>query len=102
MHLAMGTIDSFAAWSVEKRRDNQLLMADFIGCTRSWLTIDPLLTDDGHATRLYFGSAAVPMNDGKTGRSRLGFGFNALLGFLKVYSRVLLYAARFRLIRQLR
>lgn len=88
--LALGERDSFAAWRVEARRQDQLLMAS--GRTRSWLMVSP-----GHgATRLYFGSAVVPAVSGKH-RGRLGQPFEALLGFHKLYSRALLQAARARL-----
>ena len=87
--LAAGTLDRFAAWSVEKRAENQLLMCDFLGRTRSWLMVEPLPQG---GTRLYFGSAVVPGKDG-----RLGGNFSLLLGFHKLYSRLLLGAARRRL-----
>ena len=45
-----------------------------------------------HSTRLYFGSAVV----------RLDLLFNALLGFHKLYSRLLLHAAHSRLTRSTR
>ena len=48
-------------------------------------------------TRLYFGSAVVPVKDARSGRPRFGLPFRALLGFHKLYSRVLLGAAVFRL-----
>jgi hypothetical protein len=51
-------------------------------------------------TSLYFGSAVVPVRSPKTGRTRLGPVFSALLGFHKLYSRVLLRAARRRLYRK--
>ena len=51
------------------------------------------------ATRLYFGSAVVPVRDRVSGQPRMGFVFQALLGFHKLYSRVLLGAARSRLAR---
>jgi hypothetical protein len=53
----------------------------------------------GSGTRLYFGSAVVPVVDAKSGQPTLGFAFRALLGFHKLYSRVLLRAARARLAR---
>ena len=53
-------------------------------------------------TRLYFGSAVVPVDDARTGRRRIGTVFVLLLGFHRVYSRVLLWAARARLRRQAR
>jgi hypothetical protein len=92
--LARGEAETFAAWSVEGRASGQLLLCDFLSRTRSWLMIAP--TDGG--VRLYFGSAVVPVGMG-AGRGRLGFPFNALLGFHGVYSRVLLGAARARVIR---
>ena len=91
--LARGEIDRFAAWTVEGRAPNQLLLCDLTRRTRSWLMVVPLPT----GTRLYFGSAVVPVHDPRSGASRLGFGFSALLGFHKLYSRVLLSAARSRL-----
>jgi hypothetical protein len=91
--LAEGTHGSFAAWRVERRGPDQLLLADFTGRTRSWLMVAP----GGERTRLYFGSAVVPAVNRRTGKSALGFTFRALLGFHKLYSRVLLLAARTRL-----
>jgi len=95
--LAVGTIDEFAAWHVEDRCENQLLLCDFKSRTRSWLMVVPLI-DGGHVrTRLYFGSAVVPVVNARTGESSLGFVYRGLLGFHKLYSVVLLYAAKFRL-----
>jgi hypothetical protein len=94
--LSEETIDRFAAWSVELRTDNQLLMCDFQNRTRSWLMTEPE-TSDTNQTRLYFGSAVVPIRDDKLGTSSLGGGFNALLGFHKLYSVALLRAARTKL-----
>ncbi len=92
--LAAGSINHFAAWRVEQRNDNQLLMCDFVGRTRSWLMTLPLPAQHGGGTRLYFGSAVVPARAGASG---LGFTFTALLGFHKLYSQTLLHAARKRL-----
>lgn len=85
--LADGDRERFAAWSVEARAPGQLLMCDFAGSTRSWLMAAP--TQGGEGTRLYFGSAVV--------RSSQGGVFSALLGFHKLYSRILLRAAVSRL-----
>lgn len=88
--LAGGKREQFAAWSVEARAPGQLLMCDFAGSTRSWLMAVPASgTGGGNGTRLYFGSAVV--------RSRQGGAFRALLGFHKLYSRILLRAAVSRL-----
>lgn len=86
--LAAGTLDSFAAWHVEKRSENQLLLSDFLGRTKSWLMVEPMNTHSGIRTRLYFGSAVVPVKDPS---------YRALLGFHRIYSKVLLYAAKSRL-----
>ena len=93
--LARGQRESFAAWTVEARAPNQLLLCDFLGSTRSWLMVESRA--DGGATRLYFGSAVVPRVDTRTGEKKLGASFRALLGFHKRYSRALLSAARARL-----
>lgn len=95
--LAEGKTDTFAAWYVEARSDNQILMCDFTVRTRSWLMAAPVPHVDGDRTRLYFGSAVVPVRSSKTGESSLGMGFSALLEFHKLYSEVLLGAARSRL-----
>ena len=95
--LARGETETFAAWTVEARAPDQILLCDFLSRTRSWLMIAP--TEAGGA-RLYFGSAIVPVGMG-SGRGRFGFPFNALLGFHKLYSRILLVAARSRVIRLL-
>lgn len=91
--LAAGTLEQFAAWSVEKRAENQLLLCDMYGRTRSWLMVAP----HGNGTRLYFGSAVVPKRKPASDAPTLGWNFNVLLGFHKLYSRALLYSARMRL-----
>ena len=95
--LASGAVSSFAAWNVEDRNANELLLADFRGRTRSWLMAANDESAEPHGTRLYFGSAVVPAKSRRSGRATLGFPFQALLGFHKLYSRVLLRAARARL-----
>lgn len=95
--LAAGTTTAFAAWNVEHRAGDQVLLADFSGRTRSWLMVEPLA---GGATRLYFGSA-VTQRRGRDGERGMGAAFRALLGFHQLYSRVLLHAARARLARGL-
>ena len=99
--LARGDRDSFAAWSVEQRSAEQLLLRDFAGRTRSWLMVSTPSTGQSSLTQLYFGSAVVPLRNPKTGRSRMSFAFSALLGFHKLYSPVLLLAAKSRLTRKM-
>ena len=78
--LARGEIDKFAAWYVEERTEHQLLMSDYRDHTRSWFMVTP--------GRLYFGSAVIP-KDRKS--------YKLLLGFHRLYSRMLLAAAKSRL-----
>ncbi len=92
--LANGESESFAAWSAEARASDQLMLCDFLSRTRSWLMIAP---NEQGGTRLYFGTAIVPVGIGSR-RGRLGFPFNALLAFHHVYSRILLGAARYRVV----
>lgn len=96
LQLARGEREDFAAWHVEARSADQLLLCDLAGRTRSWLMC---ATTPGAPTRLYFGSAVVPARSGADGRPRLGLAFSALLGLHKLYSVALLAAARTRLAR---
>lgn len=91
--LALGAREHFAAWRVEKRAENQLLLCDFTGRTRSWLMTTAIDANTVTCTRLHFGSAVVPRIDAQTGAASLGAGFHALLGFHRLYSRLLLRAA---------
>jgi len=95
--LASGKISSFAAWTVEARARDQILLTDFQGRTRSWLMLVPAATNASTGTSLCFGSAVVPMTNARSGERRMGAGFRALLGFHRLYSRVLLRAAVSRL-----
>lgn len=97
--LAAGDGATFAAWRVELRGTGQLLLGDFTGRTKSWLMATPMQGAGApRRTLLYFGSAVVPRVDPASGERRLGFPFRALLGFHKLYSRLLLSAARARLL----
>jgi hypothetical protein len=91
--LARGEVDAFAAWRVEARTADQVLLCDYRGRTCSWLMVAPI---DG-GTRLHFGSAVIPVADPRSGRKAMGGVFAALLGFHKLYSRILLRAAAARL-----
>lgn len=100
--LASGALDSFAAWSAEGRTANQLLMCDYLGRTRSWLMSVAGPDHETKTTRLYFGSAFVPLVKARSGRKSMGFAFRALLGFHKIYSRLLLRGAISKLLKQSR
>ena len=90
--LADGSRDAFAAWRVEDRTDHQLLMS--AGRTRSWLMTAP---QAGGGTRLYFGSAVVPVKSATGAKPAMGMSYRLLLGFHKIYSMVLLQSAKSRL-----
>jgi len=97
--LAAGKINAFAAWTVEQRCEDQLLLCDFQGKTRSWLMVEHCLSASENSTktqtRLYFGSAIVPTKKNKkTSKLSLGLSFDLLLGLHTFYSKVLLGAAK--------
>ncbi len=75
--VAHGKVDSFAAWTVIERREDQILLQDFQGATASWLSVQP----NGQSTRLLFGSWVR-----KPDRPIV----KALMPFHRWYSRVLL------------
>jgi hypothetical protein len=94
IQLAEGEIDAFAAWYVEARGENEILLCDFRNRTRCWLMVSPLHDDTGIRTTLYFGSAVIPVRDRRFGKPSLGWGFGALALFHMAYSLALLYSAK--------
>ena len=99
--LADGSRNEFAAWKVENRKDNEILMCDFRGHTRSWLMVKSMNIDSDPRTRLYFGSAVLPIQKSKSEAPSLGRGYQALLGFHKVYSVLLLYSSELQIQRRI-
>lgn len=98
-HLAEAKTEHFAAWRVEGRTSNQLLLV--FGNTRSWLMCAE--GAEGSAeTHFYFGSAVVPRLDLASGRQRFGVAFHLLGGLHRLYSRALLRQALSRLTRRAR
>lgn len=94
--VAGGSSETFAAWSVQDRADNQLLLIDMHGRTCSWFMVAPR----GDGSRLYFGSAVIRSERTPTGRE-MKRTYRSLLGFHRLYSRILLSAARSRILRRL-
>lgn len=92
--VARGDGERLAAWTIEAREANELLMHEDSGATRSWFKVESAAAG---ATTLWFGSAVVPRRRGPGGEARMGWGFHALLGFHRWYSRALLSAAARRL-----
>ena len=92
--LAKGKTNKFAAWTVENRKENELLMCDMLGRTRSWFMVNHLGAKENSRTQLYFGTGIAPVTKGKTGKSSIGLFLIALLPFHKIYSVLLLYFAK--------
>lgn len=90
--LAGGQGTHFAAWTVEERADDQLLMRDITGRTRSWFKVARIAAEDSKRTTLYFGSGVTAVASGNSGRKSLGPGFRALMPVHVIYSRALLAA----------
>ena len=92
--LAAGKAVKFSAWRIEAQSASELLLADFTGCTRSWLMATPSTSSaTATSTLLYFGSAVLPRKSQGAQKPSMGLTFKALLGFHRLYSRLLLSAA---------
>ncbi len=98
--LAKGETRDFSAWRVENRDDNQLLLCDCLGHTRSWLMCVSGGAAGSPVTYLYFGSAVLPRGGLPSGRKTFGPAFHLLGGFHRLYSRALLRQAASRLKRR--
>lgn len=90
IELSIGQRDQFSAWNLEYRDENQVVLADFLGRTKSWLMVQ---STEETSTHLYFGSAVIPRlnTDGSLGEPSIVF--RLLGGFHLLYSRALLWAA---------
>lgn len=95
--VAKGTRDTFAAWNVEDRSENQLLLIDVHKRTGSWFMVE---TREAGA-RLLFGSVVFRTEQTRAGRN-MRWTYRSLLGLHRLYSRALLSAARSRVLRRLR
>lgn len=92
--VASGEADRFAAWTVEERNDDQLLLIDVRRRTGSWFMAE----HRQQGGRLLFGSVVFRTEETSAGRE-MRWTYRALLGFHRLYSRALLAAARSRLLR---
>ena len=91
--LGNGESESFAAWSVEDRNEQEILLTDYMGRTRSWLMCRPTAASVNHRTALWFGSAVVFERDGAASGDQSDILFRVSLPFHRIYSRALLYSA---------
>ncbi|MEP5155338.1 hypothetical protein [Planktotalea sp.] len=87
--LAHGASEKLAMWRLVERDENQILLRVGDGPIRSWL----MRSDLQAGTQLYFGSALLAVAKDKRGNPSVGFFANALMGFHRLYSRILLQAA---------
>jgi len=71
--LADGAIDAFAAWQVEGRSTNQLLLCDYAGSTRSWLMTAPHGADEATTRLSRIGGGAAAAQSGRPGHTRCRF-----------------------------
>lgn len=94
--LALGLREDFAAWTVEDRNENQILLCDFMKKTRSWLMVK--FSDKEDQYKLYFGSAVVFKTSGAK-EVKPPIGFSLLSRFHVFYSKALLTAAYRRLVK---
>ncbi len=83
----------FAAWTVEARSANQVLLRDASGHTRSWLMRAP----GASQTTLLFGSAVIGARSADGSGARLPLAYRVLLPVHRLYSRALLALAARRL-----
>lgn len=97
VQLSLGQTKDYSIWSVENRQDNQILLAEFTGKTKSWLMVQPRKNS---MTRLYFGSVVVPKNLSDSGQASFGLLFHVLSKFHQIYSRALLKAATKKLMKE--
>lgn len=91
--LAQASTKIFTAWSVEAREANQIILSDYQGRTRSWLMCEHSTNNTERCTRLYFGSAVLPIRINAGGNREFGGAYSVLLPFHKLYSRALLWSA---------
>ena len=93
--IAEGAARSFAAWSVEARIADQLLMCAVDNRTRSWF----MVRHSSNGTVLFFGSAVLPPPGEQSGGPLANFLYRAALPLHRVYSVLLLGAAQRKLVR---
>ncbi len=98
--LAQGQTDDFAVWTVVSRLPQQLLLQDLTGRIRSWFMVAPHVDGAFETTRLYFGSAVLPLARSPGQPPKFGLAFDALFGFHRLYTRALMAAARAKLSHQ--
>ncbi|MEL6648775.1 MAG: hypothetical protein AAFQ05_13995 [Pseudomonadota bacterium] len=83
--LARGEVAHFAAWTVDARRAQELLMSVHHTPIRTWLSV----AKDGDQMRLRFGTALLAQETS----GRVHWGFRATIRAHRLYAKLLLKAA---------
>ena len=91
--LSLGNADSFSAWTVETRLNNEMLLREPRTRTASWFMVRQDVEFSSNGTELLFGSVVFPKNDQKG----LGVLFHSISSFHTYYSFALLRSAHKRL-----
>jgi len=97
--VAEGEASRFVAWHVEARAEDQLLMCDVTGRTRSWFKVAPFRDGSTTGTTLYFGSGVTTVETGEAGRKSMGLAFKVMTPVHTLYSRALLSATKRKIAR---
>ena len=87
--LSLGNADSFSAWTVETRLDNEILLREPRSRKASWFMVRHDVEFSGNGIELLFGSVVFPKNDQKA----LGVLFHSISSFHTYYSFALLRSA---------
>ena len=92
--LSTGQCNRYLAWTVENRREHEMLLRFPKSHTGSWFMVRHTVEDGLDRTELLFGSVVFPK------KSNTGFGliFHCLSGFHRLYSAALLKSAKKRVI----
>ena len=93
--LAQGQLQAYAAWTLDARQPDQILMRDITGVTCLWL----MAVSSASGTRLYLGSGVKAMQCRADGSMALPFGYRALMGLHVLYSKALLATTASKLAR---
>ena len=94
--LTTGTQERPAAWTVEARSANQVLLCDFLSFTRCWLMVE-VSPDDAARSRLYFGTAFARTRNPSAANFALRLVFSVLRPLHSAYAKILLNGAAARL-----
>lgn len=90
--LARGHRSRFAAWRLEGKTADELMLRFERPSGRTWLHVADVPDQSGQA-RLFFGSALLPGARDNDKRPTIGWSLHAFLPFHRLYARMLLRAA---------